>query len=108
MSVRNLISTLKKKKKSAGGEWIVEHSPKFLASKETATTTQILSESNAKANTSTITGQTYNKFTCSQCRSASLVFVGQHFASNNKSDFAGSVAYLELVREEKCADHLCK
>ena len=31
ISVRYLISTLKKKKKSAGGERIVEHSPKILA-----------------------------------------------------------------------------
>ena len=39
ISVRKLISTLKKKKKSAGGECIVEHFPKILAREEKATTT---------------------------------------------------------------------
>ena len=39
ISVCKLISTLKK---SAGGEWIVEHSPKILACEEKATTTTIL------------------------------------------------------------------
>ena len=37
ISVRELIFTLKKK--SAGGEWIVEHSPKILAREEKTTTT---------------------------------------------------------------------
>ena len=36
ISVRELISTLKE---IAGGEWIVEHSPKILAREEKATTT---------------------------------------------------------------------
>ena len=36
ISMRKLISTLKK---SAGGEWIFEHSPKIIAHKEKATTT---------------------------------------------------------------------
>ena len=41
ISVCNLISTLKKKKKkSAGGEWIVEQSPKILEHKEKAATIQ--------------------------------------------------------------------
>ena len=31
ISVRKLISTLKKKKESAGGKWLVEHSPKIIA-----------------------------------------------------------------------------
>ena len=35
--VRDLISTYKKKKKSTGGEWIFEHSPKILAREEKAT-----------------------------------------------------------------------
>ena len=40
VSVRELIFTLKKKK-SAGGEWMVEHSPEILTSEEKATTTQV-------------------------------------------------------------------
>ena len=40
ISVRELISTSKKKKKSAGREWIVKHSPKILAREEEATTTK--------------------------------------------------------------------
>ena len=39
ISVRELISTLKKKKKNAGGEWIVEHSPQILTCNQKSTTT---------------------------------------------------------------------
>ena len=46
ISVRELISTLKRKKKSAVGEWIVEHSPKILAREEKATTTTIAAGEN--------------------------------------------------------------
>ena len=34
INLHKLISTLKKKEKSAGGEWTVEHSPKILAREE--------------------------------------------------------------------------
>ena len=44
--VRKLISTLKKKKKSAGGEWFVKYSPKILASDQKAIT--IISPTRAK------------------------------------------------------------
>ena len=44
LSVRELISTLKKK--YAGGEWMVEHSPEILASEEKATTTRNVDEKN--------------------------------------------------------------
>ena len=36
ISVREQISTKKKKKMRAGGEWIVEHTPKILAREEKA------------------------------------------------------------------------
>ena len=39
ISVRELISSLKKKKKKTGEEWMVEHSPKVLASEGKTTTT---------------------------------------------------------------------
>ena len=44
--MRELISTLKKKKekKSAGGKWIVEHSPQILAREEKATTISLLKQ----------------------------------------------------------------
>ena len=38
ISVRELISTQKKKEESAGGKLMVEHSPKILASEKKATT----------------------------------------------------------------------
>ena len=44
ISVRELISTSKIKAKSAGGEWIAEHSPKILASEEKAITTNNFSQ----------------------------------------------------------------
>ena len=39
ISVRELISTLEEEEKSAGGKWMVEHIPRFLANEENATTT---------------------------------------------------------------------
>ena len=41
ISVRELISTLKKKKKNAGGDLIVENSPKILTREEKATKIQL-------------------------------------------------------------------
>ena len=58
ISVRELISTLKKKKKNAGEDRMVEHYPEILANEQKATTTTTKKKRKKEKNTPPYTGVT--------------------------------------------------